>query len=530
MMKHSPDDRVDRIFVTASCRVTRTVHDFDEIISFQFGAIGTILAHGRFKRTVESKHTSRRTLLKSGTVAASTLAFPHVITAQVNGANEKIRVASIGCTGKGSSDIEASYKAGGEIVALCDVDSNNLKAAATKHPNAKTFKDFRKLFDEMGDKIDAVTISTPDNTHGIIAAMAMKMGKHIYCQKPLVQTVHEARVLRKLAKDNKVITQMGNQGSATPGLRRAVEVVHAGLIGPVKEVHIWSNRPVWPQGIDRPKGEDPVPESLDWDLWLGPAAMRPFKAKTYHDFAWRGWYDFGTGALGDMACHTANMPFRAVKMGYPTKVECEVASRIPDETFPKSSRIRFDFPERDGLPATKFWWYDGNPDPQSPHHFYAPMRPHAALVKEIVEMRGVLPIAGALLVGEKGKIFSPDDYGAQFYVMLKDEKKYMGSGNHEAAKAIEKNFQQPLGDNTNSDLSMKLEWFKAMKDNKPASCYSNFDIAAYLTEIILLGCIALRVGEGVNMEWDGPNMKSPNVPEAAKFVKRESRPGWEIKA
>src|SRR5688572_30682469 len=273
----------------------------------------------------------------------------------------------------------------------------------------------------MGDKIDAVTVSTPDHCHGIIASTAMKMGKHIYCQKPLVQTVHEARVLRKLAKDNKVITQMGNQGSATPGLRRAVEVVHAGLIGPVKEVHIWSNRPVWPQGIDRPKGEDPVPESLDWDLWLGPAAMRPFKAKTYHDFAWRGWYDFGTGALGDMACHTANMPFRAVKMGYPTKVECEVASRIPDETFPKSSRIRFDFPERDGLPATKFWWYDGNPDPQSPHHFYAPMRPHAALVKEIVEMRGVLPIAGALLVGEKGKIFSPDDYGAQFYVMLKDE-------------------------------------------------------------------------------------------------------------
>jgi hypothetical protein len=231
-----------------------------------------------------------------------------------------------------------------------------------------------------------------------------------------------------------------------------------------------------------------------------------------------------------MACHTANMPFRAVKMGYPTRVECEIASRIPSETFPKTSRIRFDFPERDGLPACKFWWYDGNPNPaEAKHHFYSPLRPPADLVKEIVEMRGVLPIAGALLVGEKGKIFSPDDYGAQFYVMLKDEKKYMGSGNHEATKAIPRNIVEPLGEKgTQNDLSMKLEWFKAIKDNKPEFAYSNFDIAAYLTEIILLGCIALRVGEGVNMDWDGPNMKSPNVPEAAEFVKRESRKGWDV--
>jgi hypothetical protein len=474
--------------------------------------------------------TSRRTLLRTGTLtAASTLAFPHVITAQVNGANEKIRVAGIGVTGKGSSDIENSAKAGGEIVALCDVDANNLQLAAKKYPNAKLYKDFRKMFDEMENGIDAVTVSTPDHCHGIIAATAMKLGKHIYCQKPLVQTVHEARVLRQLAREKKLATQMGNQGSAEPGLRRAVEVVHAGLIGPVKEVHVWSNRPVWPQGIERPQGYDPVPPHLDWDLWLGPAEHRPFKAKTYHDFKWRGWYDFGTGALGDMACHTVNMPFRAVKMGYPTRVECEMASRIPSETFPKTSRIRFDFPERDGLPACKFWWYDGNPDPKQPeYHIYSPLRPPVEHIKEIVEMRGVLPIAGALLIGEKGKIFSPDDYGSQFYVMLKDEKKYMGSGNHEATKAIEKKFTQPPGDARNTDLSMKLEWFGMIKGGTPT--YSNFDIAAYLTEIILLGCIALRVGEGVNMDWDGPGMTSPNVPEAAKFVKRESRPGWEIKA
>jgi hypothetical protein len=469
-------------------------------------------------------------MLRNSTVAAATIAFPHVITAQVTGANEKIRVASVGCTGKGASDIENSAKAGGEIVALCDVDSNNLQAAAKKHPNAKTFKDFRKMFDEMGDKIDAVTVSTPDHCHGIIASTAMKLGKHVYCQKPLVQTVHEARILRKLAAEKKLSTQMGNQGSAEPGLRRAVEVVHAGLIGGIKEVHVWSNRPIWPQGIDRPKGSDPVPANLDWDLWLGPAQQRPFKEKTYHDFKWRGWYDFGTGALGDMACHTVNMPFRAVKMGYPTKVECEMASRIYPETFPKSTRIRFDFPERDGLPACKFWWYDGNPERQNQYYFNTPLRPPIDMVKEIIDMKGNLPISGALLVGEKGKIFSPDDYGSQFYVMLKDEKKYMGSGNHDATKAIERHIVEPLGEKGNTDLSMKLEWMKAIKDGNPTFTHSNFDIAAYLTEIILLGCIALRVGEGVPMEWDGPNMKSPNVPEAAQFVKRNSRPGWEVKA
>ena len=220
------------------------------------------------------------------------------------------------------------------------------------------------------------------------------------------------------------------------------------------------------------------------------------------------------------------MPFRAVKMGYPTVVEVEIASKLFPETFPRSSRIRYEFPERDGLPPCKFWWYDGNPnDPANDKNaFYSPLRPSADLTKEIVEMRGKLPPSGALLVGDKGKVFSPDDYGSQFYVMLKDEKKYMGSGNHEAVKAVPQTIARAPG--KGDDLSMKLEWFRMIQDGTPS--YSNFDIAAYLTEIILLGSIAMRVGEGVRMEWDGPNMKSPNVPDAAKFVKRDSRPGWEL--
>ncbi len=474
---------------------------------------------------MESKSTglgssTRRDFLRTSAVAAaSTMAFPYINSAL--GANDKVNVACIGVGGKGDSDTDQAASQGGTIVALCDVDENTLKRKAQKYPNAKLYRDFRKMLTEMEKSIDAVTISTPDHIHGMAASMAMMMGKHVYCQKPLVQTVYEARLLRGLAKQKKVATQMGNQGSAENGLRRAVEVIQAGLIGQVSELHVWSNRPVWPQGLDRPQGEDPVPSTLDWDLWLGPAQMRPFKKGVYHGFNWRGWYDFGTGALGDMACHTVNMPFRALKMGFPTVVECELMSRAYSETFPLTSRIRFEFPEREGMAPLKFWWYDGNPGNKD----CLPLRPPADLTKEILDMRGKLPDSGCLLVGEKGKIFSPDDYGSQFYVCMKDEKKYMGSSNHEATKAIPDKFERAPG-NGGTDEKMKAEWFRMMKEEKPS--YSNFDIAAYLTEIILLGCIAMRVGEGRRMEWDGPNMKSPNIPEAANFVKRTNRPGWEL--
>jgi hypothetical protein len=476
----------------------------------------------------KSDLSRRRFMYGVASVAGATFAGPYIVRAAEVG-KEKIRVASIGVGGKGDSDSSQAAEAGGEMMALCDVDENTLNKKAKQFPNAKLYRDFRKMLSEMDKSLDAVTVSIPDHNHGIAAGTAMKLGKHVYCQKPLTQTVYEARTLRQLAKDNKLATQMGNQGSAGPGLRRAVECIHAGLIGPVREVHVWSNRPIWPQGLNRPEGEDPVPATLDWDLWLGPAQMRPYKKGVYHTFAWRGWYDFGTGALGDMACHTVNMPFRAVKMGYPTVVENEISSRMYPETFPKSSRIRYEFPEREGLPPLKFWWYDGNPgnvDPKK-HQYtpeFAPLRPSPDLTKDIVAMRGILPTSGALLIGDKGKVFSPDDYGSQFYVMLNDDKKFMGSGNHDAVKDIPQTIPRAPG--KGDDLSMKLEWFEMIKNGTPS--YSNMDIAAYLTEIILLGSIAMRVGEGVRVEWDGPNMKSTNVPEAAQFVKRNSRPGWEL--
>jgi predicted dehydrogenase len=458
----------------------------------------------------------RRFLRYSAAGMGAALAAPALLRAQ--SPNSKLNIAVIGAGGKGASDTDAC--SGENIYALCDVDDNTLRSRKEKYPDAKTFKDYRKMLDEIANNIDAVIVATPDHHHASAATRAMKLGKHVYCQKPLVQRVQEARIMRQLAKEKKVATQMGNQGSAENGLRRAVEVVQAGVIGQVRELHVWSNRPIWPQGIPRPEGEDPVPETLDWDLWIGPAPMRPYKKKVYHDFAWRGWFDFGTGALGDMACHTVNMPFRALKLGFPNSVEARISklhsqNRGLDnkETYPSASEIRFEFPEREGLVPVRFTWYDGG------------LQPYSELTGDITDLMEDVPISGCLLVGDKGRIFSPDDYGARFFIRLKDEKVLTPGDQHEAVKAVPQTIprNQFQGD---TDKRHHLEWIESCKTGKPS--YSNFDIAAYLTEIILLGCVAMRFGK--KMDWDGPNMTSPNIPEAAKYTKRTYRDGWVVSA
>ena len=368
--------------------------------------------------------TRRQFLSRTALIAgAATLSFPYV--GRVLGANDRINVACIGVGGKGSSDSSDAASCGGHIVAICDVDKKTLGSKAKKFaeqfPQLKQYHDYRKMLDEIGKDIDAVTVSTPDHHHGLAAIRAMKMGKHCFCQKPLVQTVSEARLMKQIAKEKNLATQMGNQGSAESGLRRAVEVVQAGVIGKPLELHVWSNRPIWPQGLDRPAGQDPLSPDLDWDVWLGPARARPYKKGVYHPFKWRGWFDFGTGALGDMACHTVNMPFRALKLGYPNVVECELASRMYPETFPKTSRIRFEFPQRGDLPPLKFWWYDGKPDDP-----LKPLRPEAEVVREVVATYDKLPGSGALIVGEKGKLFSDNDYGAHFFVAMKGKTRICG--------------------------------------------------------------------------------------------------------
>lgn len=459
--------------------------------------------------------TSRRNFLRQTGLGAGALFIgaPSILHGQ--NLNSKIRVAAIGCGGKGSSDIDNVARCGAEIAALCDVDSTMIDRKMEKYPKAERFTDFREMLVKMGDKIDAVIISTPDHIHGVAAMMAMRMGKHIFCQKPLTQTVWESRQLRNLAVNSKLATQMGNQGSAGPGLRRAVEVVKAGVIGNPLELHVWTNRPVWPQGIERPEGSDPIPDHLNWDLWLGPAAHRPYKKDTYHTFKWRGWNDFGTGALGDMACHTVNMPFRALDLGYPTMVECEISSRTYAETYPVTSRVRFDFPERGNLPPLKFWWYEGNPG-----NDIAPLRPHPDTVKEMIASGIEFPRSGALIIGDKGQLFSADDYGGRFDLKLEGDEEFTAGHKHAAVREIPESIPRSPGH--------EQEWIDMIQGGAPA--YSNFEIAAYLNEIILLGCIAQRVGEGRPMEWDGPNMRSPNLPEASKLVTREYREGWQPQA
>lgn len=406
---------------------------------------------------------------------------------------ERLNFACIGVEGKGSSDTDDAGHFG-NIVALCDVDERRLSKKATRFPKAKKFTDYREMLTELEKDIDAVTVSTPDHSHAPASVMAMKLGKHCFCQKPLTWSVHEARVMRETAAKYNVATQMGNQGTAENGLREAVEVVRSGAIGPVREVHIWTNRPVWPQGIGRPEGALPVPDYLHWDLFLGPAPERPYNAG-YHPFNWRGWIDFGTGALGDMACHTANMAVMALDLFDPQTIEAEVDGDSPGfqqgETYPKWSVITFEFGPRGDLPACKMVWYDGGKRP-----------PQELVYGE------KMPSSGSLLVGEKGTLYSPNDYGAR-YLLLPKEK-------FAEYKAPEPSLPRSPG---------HFEEF-AIACAGGAPAMSNFDYAGRLTETILLGNVAMRAGKKI--EWDAKAMKCKNAPEADQFLKREYREGWSL--
>jgi predicted dehydrogenase len=492
---------------------------------------------------------NRRNFLKTSTLAAGTLAFGVPLLLRGQNLNSKVNIACIGAMGKGKSDTDLC--SGENIVALCDTDADYCAPQRAKYPQAKYFNHYLRMLEELGSGIDAVTVSIPDHFHAIAASHAMKLGKHVYCQKPLTQTIFEARYIRDLARDPKLVTQMGNQGSAQEGLRRAVECVQAGIIGQVREVHVWTNRPIWPQGIDRPEGEDPVPATLQWDTWLGPAPVRPYKATkqqngygVYHPFNWRGWLDFGTGALGDMACHTVNMPFRALRLGYPSTIEATV-SGVKAETYPLSSTIRFDFPTRktevDAAQKTFFhrhdtleqapvtlWWYDGGKptsDPKAQGGHDGSNKPPHAVTAEVEAFQGQVPGSGCLLIGDNGTIFSPDDYGEQFYVKLKGDEKFLHYTKHSVVLEIPKTIPRNLFTGGN-DAKHHLEWIDAIKKSDPQLCYSRFEITAKLTEIMLLGCVALRVGKKI--EWDGPNMRAINCPEAAHFIKRDNRAVWNL--
>lgn len=455
-------------------------------------------------------HPIERRLFLGGSAATLGYFFTAGASSAVRAADspsEKIRFAGIGIGGKGSSDISQAGKLG-PVVAICDIDEKTLDKKAAEFPGVKKFFDFRKMLEEMGKEIDAVTVSTPDHTHAIASVMAMRMKKHVYTQKPMTHSVFEARVMRETAKKMGVASQMGNQGTAENGLRRAVEIVQAGLLGKVTEVHVWTNRPIWPQAptvMARPKGEFKTPDHVHWDEFLGPAPLRPY-APGYHPFAWRGWWDFGTGALGDMACHTANMAFMALKLGYPTSVVAE-AGDVNPETCPTWAHVTIDFPARGEMAPVTWHWYEGKKDGKK-------VTPPEGLLAKVLKKGENLAGSGSILVGDKGILFSPNDYGAQF--------RLIGEGFD--GLNITKPEKLPI--NGKGDQGMKDEWVQAMRDGKASVAMSNFDYAGMLTETVLLGNVAIRTGK--KLEWDGPNLRCSNCKEADQFIKREYRKGFDL--
>ena len=406
---------------------------------------------------------------------------------------ETIRFACIGVDGKGASDRDDAGRHG-EIVALCDVDSEKLDKAAARYPKAKKYTDYRKMYDEIGSEFDAITVSTPDHSHAPAAIRGMRMGKHCFCQKPLSYTVAEARMMRELAAEKKLCTQMGNHGTAYNGFRESVELIRRGDLGQIKEIHIWTDRPKWPQGQGRPEKLEPVPAHLNWDAFLGPAPERPY-ASAYHPLKWRGWIDFGTGALGDMACHMMNMSVMALQLFHPTSVEAypdpEWTGDVKKESYPKFCTVKYEFGPRGDLGPCTLYWYEGGKRP--PEDLHAPIKPG---------------VSGTVVIGEKGKIFSDNDYHSTYMLLPKEKFE-----SHQKPAIL-----QSPGHFT--------EFANAIKEGKPELALSNFDYAGKLTETVLLGNIALRAGGKI--EWDAVNMKVTNNLAAQQFVTREYRKGWEI--
>ncbi len=428
---------------------------------------------------------SKRTLTRRSFLAGTGAALAGLAAGPAFAANvaprlspmEKLNIAGIGVGGQGRSDLnQMSHE---NIVALCDVDDNRGGPSFERWPEARRFRDFRRMFDEMANEIDAVVIATPDHTHAVAALTAMQLGKHVYVEKPLTHSIKEARALRDAAHKYGVVTQMGNQGMANDEVRRTCERIWSGAIGDVHTVHMWTNRPIWPQGIDRPAETHDVPDHVDWDLWLGPAPDRPYH-DSYLPFNWRGWWDFGTGALGDMGAHR-NEYFMAMRPGSPLSVEVIRQDGMNEETFPNSSVIRYEFPARDGMVPFTAYWYDGGEKPaieDMPEGF-----PAERLEED----------TGQAFLGTEG--FIP--------------------GN------IKEGFEEPP-EMLPRSVGHYQEFIQACKGGPKT--WSNFDYAAPVTETVLLGNVALRAGEKI--EWDGE--KVTNIESANEFLHREYRDGWSL--
>ena len=484
------------------------------------------------------QHT-RRTFVKSvGVAGAAVAAMPKLARAQ--SANSRVNVAFVATGGKGDRHIQATADFGHNCTAFCDIDTRLWGRPQELWPESRGYQDYREMFEKEHRNIDAVFIATPDHHHYLSSMIALKYDIHCFTQKPLTWSVWEARKLAEEAASRPYLaTQMGNQGHSGEGWRLVSEWVRAGLIGDVTEVHSWTNRPIWPQGLERPAGSDPVPEEMDWDKWIGPAPMRPFSLAgdpgnrysphPYHPFSWRGWFDFGAGALGDMACHTMDGLFMALDANSPDSVERVFVEGLSSEQFPNASTIKWTFPAKGNQAAFTHYWYDGTKSDGNPNKPEAP----AALA----EAGRNLPRTGNLFVGSKGMIIVSGDYGDSprpFPDALVPDAQAIPKtmrrapepadyGYVEAASAGRGGRARRLG---HFEDKHHLEFFLAASGDKPAGyCLSNFGFAGPMTEVIQLGNVALRVGE--KLMWDAENMVVTNVARANDLIYREPRTGWD---
>ena len=440
----------------------------------------------------------RREFVKTSTAAAAAFS---IIPSRVLGnqaPSNKINIAAIGAGGKGRTNITRSSSQ--NLIAFADVDDERAAKTYQEFPGVPTFRDFRKMLDKHEKDIDAVLISTPDHMHAYAAMECMRRGKHVYVEKPLTHDVFEARKMTEAANKYGVITQMGNQGHSGEGIRQICEWIWAGVIGEVREAHAWTNRPLWPQGFKEPAPKEPVPGHLSWDLWLGTAPWREYN-KAYVPWNWRGWWDYGTGALGDMACHIVDPIFWALKLKYPVSV---VGSSTPttDQSFPWGSVIRFEYPEREGLAPVKLSWWDGG---------MLPPRPDELEDDRILGDRD----GGCLFVGSKGKIMC-GCYGKDPCLLPeKTHKEFLAGG-----------VPEPTLPRIEGGIDAhQMDWINNIKaGTKPSS---NFDYAGPLSESILMGNLSLKY-QGQVLNWDGAAMKYTNNEEASKYVKRVYREGWEM--
>jgi predicted dehydrogenase len=458
---------------------------------------------------MKRNRSSRRSFLKISAAALGAAAFgrPLILSgaeAGATAANSKLNLALVGCGGQGRGVMRGLLSRGAHLAALCDPDqemidkarADALKSGGEAAKDAKAYEDYRRLLDNA-PTFDAVLVATPDHWHAPLCKAFMKAGKHVYCEKPLTHSVAEARQLRELSRTSNVVTQMGNQGSASESLRRCTEIIRAGALGQIREIYQWGIGVTANEGSA--EGEDPVPQGFNWDLWVGPSAMRPFKKEVYHPYKWRDWFDFGNGGLADFCCHAINLPMRALDLGYPEKI---VVNMQDGKQAADKAAVEFHFPARGSLPPVTLYWQGSG-------------TPSAEVLQPLVDLYKDKAPKGLMIVGQKGCIYT-SHWNTGGLIRLEGEPRLQDVLKHDATKHIPQTLPRTADHGQ--------EWIDACLGQGQCKTFSDFDIGGKLTEIGLAGVVGIRAGK--SLEWDGERMEATNAPEAARFVHTQYRMKW----